>query len=223
LPTSAVPRPRSSWLALGAASRFLGVDPDTLRRWADSGRVPAFTTPGGHRRFLRSDLDRALAAKRSGRRSLATLGTTPERLVRAYARSYRAGGDLADVVSLDGDGREAFRTDGRRLVAAMVGFLDATDARTRARFQTEARAVVHATAARLAAAGADVLGVLSTFTAARRPFLAELASLGRRRSLDAAAITRLYDEATHLLDALQLDLMAEFLARSTPPASETRP
>ena len=27
------------WLALGAASRLVGVAPDTLRRWADSGKV----------------------------------------------------------------------------------------------------------------------------------------------------------------------------------------
>ena len=37
------------WLALGPASRLLGVDPDTLRRWADDGRVEAYLTPGGHR------------------------------------------------------------------------------------------------------------------------------------------------------------------------------
>src|SRR5258708_36013202 len=41
----------SDWLSLGPASRLVGVDPDTLRRWADDGRVHAFATPGGHRRF----------------------------------------------------------------------------------------------------------------------------------------------------------------------------
>ena len=46
-PTRAAPeRP----LSLGPASRLLGVDPDTLRRWADEGRIEAFTTAGGHRR-----------------------------------------------------------------------------------------------------------------------------------------------------------------------------
>jgi excisionase family DNA binding protein len=44
------------WLSVGPASRLLGVDPDTLRRWADDGRVEAYTTPGGHRRFERQSL-----------------------------------------------------------------------------------------------------------------------------------------------------------------------
>src|SRR3990172_12000958 len=44
------------WLTLGQASRALGVDASTLRAWADAGRVRAFRTPGGHRRFTRDDL-----------------------------------------------------------------------------------------------------------------------------------------------------------------------
>jgi len=45
------------WLTLGGAAAHLGVAKGTLRRWADEGRVPAFYTPGGHRRFRRPDLD----------------------------------------------------------------------------------------------------------------------------------------------------------------------
>ena len=59
-------RPLPERLALGEASRLLGVDPDTLRRWADEGRVPAFTTPGGHRRFERRALERLVASRRTG-------------------------------------------------------------------------------------------------------------------------------------------------------------
>jgi excisionase family DNA binding protein len=44
------------WLSLGDASDMLGVHPSTLRRWADSGRVPCQRTPGGHRRFNRQQL-----------------------------------------------------------------------------------------------------------------------------------------------------------------------
>jgi len=35
----------------GEVSRLLGVDPKTLTRWADSGRLPAVTLPSGHRRY----------------------------------------------------------------------------------------------------------------------------------------------------------------------------
>src|ERR1700716_3907003 len=53
-------RDDSEWLTLGQAARFLGVAQSTIRKWSDTGRLPAFYTPGGHRRYRRSDLDEFL-------------------------------------------------------------------------------------------------------------------------------------------------------------------
>jgi excisionase family DNA binding protein len=47
----------ASHLSLSAASRLLGVHSTTLRRWADAGAVPVYITPGGHRRFARTDIE----------------------------------------------------------------------------------------------------------------------------------------------------------------------
>src|SRR3569623_2640222 len=47
----------SEWLTLGQAARFIGGAQSTIRKWPDQGRVPAFYTPGGHRRYRRSDLE----------------------------------------------------------------------------------------------------------------------------------------------------------------------
>ena len=52
------------WLTLGQAAKYLGVAQSTIRKWSDQGRVPTFYTPGGHRRYRRSDLDAFL--ERSG-------------------------------------------------------------------------------------------------------------------------------------------------------------
>jgi excisionase family DNA binding protein len=48
------------WLTLGQAAKYLGVAQSTMRKWSDLGRVAAFYTPGGHRRYRRSDLDQFL-------------------------------------------------------------------------------------------------------------------------------------------------------------------
>ena len=53
------------WLTLGQAAQYLGVAQSTMRKWTDSGRVSTFKTPGGHRRYRRSELDQFL--DRSGR------------------------------------------------------------------------------------------------------------------------------------------------------------
>ena len=89
-------------LPLGQASRLLGVDPDTLRRWADEGRVPAFTTLGGHRRFERRTLERLVAARRTGAvGALGGVGDTTDRLSAAYRRRYgELGGDGPDLRSI---------------------------------------------------------------------------------------------------------------------------
>jgi len=54
----------TGWLTLGQAAKYLGVAQSTIRKWSDLGRVPAFYTPGGHRRYRRTDLDAFL--ERSG-------------------------------------------------------------------------------------------------------------------------------------------------------------
>ena len=58
------------WLTLGQAAKYLGVAQSTMRKWSDAGRVSAFYTPGGHRRYRRSDLDQFL--DRSGRSGTST-------------------------------------------------------------------------------------------------------------------------------------------------------
>lgn len=45
------------------AAERLGVHVDTVKRWADKGKLPCWTTPGGWRRFAAEDLD-ALVAPR---------------------------------------------------------------------------------------------------------------------------------------------------------------
>jgi excisionase family DNA binding protein len=43
--------------SIGEASEYLSVSIDTLRRWEKKGRISALRSPGGHRYFLKKDLD----------------------------------------------------------------------------------------------------------------------------------------------------------------------
>jgi len=185
----------------------VGVDPDTLRRWADAGRVRAYATPGGHRRFSRFDLDRLVATRRPNAPSLAALGATSDRVTRAYARAYREAAPVAPD-RLRPDAREALRAEGRRLVAVLLAYLDATRPADRERWEGEALSLIGVAARRLAEAGADVQEVLEIYLRARQPLLGELAAVGTRRALDATQLARLYERAIGLLDRLLLHLVA---------------
>jgi excisionase family DNA binding protein len=198
-------------LSLGPASRLLGVHPDTLRRWADDGRVEAFVSPGGHRRFERTEIERVLAGRQSPDTSgrLASIGATPDRLSRAYRRSYqsqsrqRTAGSAASAAD-----REAYRADGRALVASLVAYLDAADDAGRAIAESNAATLTDDLAGRLAAGGLSITESVGLFVAARRPFLSELGLVARRRSLDAERISDLFEEASALLDRLLVRLVA---------------
>lgn len=48
---------KTQWLSLRDACRLLEVSDTALRQWADSGHLRVYRTPGGHRRFLRQDVE----------------------------------------------------------------------------------------------------------------------------------------------------------------------
>jgi excisionase family DNA binding protein len=76
------------WLTLGQAAKYLGVAQSTIRKWSDQGLLPAFYTPGGHRRFRRRDLDDFLTRSgRAGRPGPLVLIVDDDAGLRKYVRA----------------------------------------------------------------------------------------------------------------------------------------
>jgi excisionase family DNA binding protein len=209
------------WLSLGPASRLLGVDPGTLRRWADAGRVEAFTTPGGHRRFARRSLERLSASRREARHGvrppLARLGATPGRVNAAYRRSYvthEADGSPSHLAPIDQTERSSYRHDGRQLVELLLQYLDAPNDAARTAAETAASALAAEFARRVAHAGISLTEGVWMFVAGRRPFLSELGGVARRRGLASAQLAALYESASDLLDRLLLRFVETYRAEA---------
>ncbi|MGB7235913.1 MAG: helix-turn-helix domain-containing protein [Rhodococcus sp. (in: high G+C Gram-positive bacteria)] len=54
--------PEVTLITTSQVAKLLGVDSSAVRKWVAQHRItPAATTPGGHYRFNRSDIDRLLA------------------------------------------------------------------------------------------------------------------------------------------------------------------
>jgi excisionase family DNA binding protein len=114
----------SGWLPLSSAAARLGVHPNTLRRWANEGKVPCSLTAGGHRRFSTADLETYEKSQRKFRKvggleqhwAQKALGQTRHEV----ATSESAQTWLSDFGESD---RDEFRTLGRQLLGLAMRYL----------------------------------------------------------------------------------------------------
>jgi excisionase family DNA binding protein len=195
-------------VGLSEASRVLGVSPATLRRWSDAGRLRVFTTPGGHRRFSRSALERLLPADRSRRPSIGGAGLTPSRIARTYRRASReAAPELPWVLTLTDEQRLLFRERGHVLAASLLQYLDATQPDTAAHHLNEAAGSAAEYGTVAAKLGLSLSQTVEGFLRFRAPFHHELAVAARRRGFDTAETTDLLETAERAMDRLLVATM----------------
>ena len=200
-------RRSAGWLSLSEASRVLGISPGTLRRWADGGSVPVFTTPGGHRRFSRAALAALLPSERTKRPSLDRMGASADRITRAYRSPHGPRGAGAWVDDLSEAEREVFRERGRVLVGQLLAHLDAPDGRTSAARLTDAKRLAADYGRGTAERGCSLSDAVQGFLRFRAPFTDELAALARRRGLDTREATELLAAAESAMDELLIAMM----------------
>lgn len=121
-----------TWLSLREAAAFLDVHPATLRRWADNGQIPHLLTPGGHRRFARTDLEQFAASHRVAHRDAARRALSlPEVWVtQAMLRTRQdVPGQVHEgwLAALDEPTRERHRALGRRLIGLTLQYISTND------------------------------------------------------------------------------------------------
>lgn len=199
------------WLTLGEASRILGVDPDTLRRWADAGKVDVFTTPGGHRRFPRASIEHMLPRPRARRALLTALGEPPDRVAAELRKRVRS--DLASLTEQDWHARlderslSWFRERGRRMGDLLLGYLDTQRSGGREQLIRQAEALGTEYGVEAAKHGLSIGEATQAFLFFRGRFMAEIATIAKRRAFDASGAAALFEEADRALDGVIVALV----------------
>ncbi len=200
-----------TWLTLGEASRILGVDPDTLRRWADAGKVDVFTTPGGHRRFPRAAIEHMLPRPRARRALLTALGEPPDRVAAELRKRVRS--DLASLTEQDWHARlderslSWFRERGRRMGDLLLGYLDTQRSGGREQLLRQAEALGTEYGVEAAKHGLSIGEATQAFLFFRGRFMAEIATIAKRRAFDASGAAALFEEADRSLDGVIVALV----------------
>lgn len=207
------------WLTLGEASRILGVDPDTLRRWADNGKVEVFTTPGGHRRFPRASIEHMLPRPRGRRMLLTALGEPPDRVAAELRKRVRS--DLASLseqewhARLDDRSLQWFRERGRRMGDLLLGYLDTQRRGGREQLVEQAELLGKEYGVEAARHGLSIAEATQAFLFFRARFMSEIATVAKRRTLDAGQAAALFEQADRALDGVIVALVDGH--RSAPP------
>ncbi len=191
------------WVTLARACEIVGVNESTVRRWADSGEIRCFRTPGGHRRFAESDLMALTEGRYRAEHELEA--ATVSRIRRQLHRPH---GDNAWYRALEDDDRDALRPLGRRLVELAGEYI--VRSRPRGAIEREVDEIGLAYGQSLWQRGTPLSAALKGFTFFRRALddaakqLAERSRLGAEDSATARA------EIAGLADRVLLGVAAAY-------------
>lgn len=189
---------------------MLGVDPDTLRRWADNGKIEVFTTPGGHRRFLRSSIEGMIPRSRAVRRtSLSAMGEAPDRIASEFRKRVRT--ELTDQdwrARFDESSLRWFRERGMRMSDLLLGSMDTERRPGRDQLLAQAEQLGREYGTEARRAGLSLGEATQAFLFFRARFMAEIAQVARRRALETSRAATLFTEADRALDRVILAIIA---------------
>jgi excisionase family DNA binding protein len=210
--------PDDPWLPIGAASRLVGVGPDTLRRWADAGTVQSYQTAGGHRRFLRSSLEAMTTAPRRPRYETGRLtdaaGTIVGDVQRRMQRTGYAG--MPWQSRLSAEQRAEFRRWGQRTFNLVIEYVAATKRHERDLLLAEAERMGSLYGHEASAAGLSLAEAVEAFLFYRSPVLEAILAHLRRRVAEVSQVTSAVHEANAAIDQVLVALVSSY--RAGPPA-----
>lgn len=114
---------KDNWLSLSEMAEEIGVHPSTIRKWADDGDLPVHRTPGGHRRFLRREVELWKEAQQ------ADSPQDVQMVINHAIKEIRfqiSEGNLEKETwyqKLDQEARQQYRMSGRSLLQGLRAFL----------------------------------------------------------------------------------------------------
>jgi len=205
LPRKKAVEPPTRWISLKQASALLGVNPSTLRRWADRGQVRSFRTLGGHRRFSEESLQALIA---EGRPQPAPDYQALAKAVAGRIRRQLRNQEAPWLRSLKEEDREQLRLLGRRLLEVMARFLSRPT--RRGRLREEAREIGREYGQRLAAAGISFHDALAAFFFFRRTILHTALEVARKGSFAVGDLAEISAQVGDLADEVLLAISQAF-------------
>ncbi len=110
----------ADWLSLGEVAQLLGVHPSTVRSWSDQGVLPVHRTSGGHRRYLRSEVELWLQSQRAS--GVDGMSLVVQQALRNTRFQISEGRLAAETWyhKLDEESKTQYRESGRNLLQGLI-------------------------------------------------------------------------------------------------------
>ena len=195
-------------ISISEASRILGVSETALRQWTDEGKIKAFVTPGGHRRYVKAELKKVISKQQRvhGIKDLVTKIETTPPLHRELAHTYFT--NATWYINLNAESQEHLAESGRKLLHLVIRYI----AEPAKRNETEelARDIGGDFGKQVDKLGLSLAEAIETFMLHRNPVInAATELLKRKEALNNRAVEAL-PLVTHILDEALIALVASY-------------
>ncbi len=194
------------WVNLGRACEILGVNESTVRRWADSGEIRCFRTPGGHRRFAEGDL--YAMTESGGHRAENELETAAVSRIRRQLHGGNKGNTASWYASIEEEERDALRPLGRRLVELVGDYISRRG--RRAQVEMEVDEIGRRYGQILHERGMPLMRAVQAFTFFRRSLDETAKQLAERSSMSSDEAARAREDIAGLADRVLLGVTAAY-------------
>lgn len=197
---------QESLVSISEASQTLGVSEAALRQWTDEGKLKAFITPGGHRRYSRAELKRFMSShhKMLGIKDLVSELEETVRIHREIART-----SLSNTLwyhKLSGESQEHLADQGRRLLNLIIKSV--TEPARRKETIQSVRGVGREMGEILAQLGLPLTDSVEAFILHRDPILNAATHLMRKREAFTGRIVEAIPLVAHVMDEALVALVA---------------
>lgn len=192
-------------LTISEATLMLGVSETALRRWTDEGKIKAFITPGGHRRYSRAELQKFISRhpKMLGVKDLAAELEETLELHREIDRKHIASASWYE--RFNQESKEQFANLGRQLLNFIIRYI--TEPANREETVQLTRGVGHDMGRMLENLGLPLTETVEAFLMHREPVMNAVTRLMKKRAALSGRIIDAVSLVTHIMDVALVGLV----------------
>ena len=197
---------QQSLVSISEASHILGVSEAALRQWTDEGKIRAFITPGGHRRYSRAELKKFISSHQKvlGIKDLVAGLEDTVQLHREIARTYLSTTSWYNKLSRES--QEYLGGLGRRLLNLIIRYV--TEPSKREEIVELAHNVGHDHGETLAKLGLPLTDSVEAFIMHRNPIIDATTHLMRKRKAFNERVVEAIPLVDHIMDEALVSLVA---------------